>query len=545
MADYSKWLKLLGPYRRQNIPGASRDEIVQFAKQLGYNVQFSPSGEMVAIPDNIPENEIQSFFGAWSQIRSTGDATESNRSLRFRSYVRMDAGESYGSIILDTYADEAFNITNTTDFSLKISMTDEEIAKKIEKVFVQNDILDNARTDLRSVCKFGDGVYVIVPKRGNALLKLDERPENILNGTKIADPLRPEDMTVLWMNSKDYELEGIFNRVFRMKITDDARERSLQNVHDIQDEFNPWEYSLFTIRDRDTFPYGRSVLEKSRVTYEQLAVVEQLLGITRANKLDRVAVKVPGLHGDPAGVLARLSQLKNSLKNVILSYNSWSAPGNSGDRVSRNVEMGLTEYLWIPENFDITKLPTSVDFGSVDDVDYFKEKFIDSTGLPKGYFTSDRTDTRPGTLRQQDIRFARSLIPVQEAYCRGLERLILLLGFYLGADINRFEVKVELQKSPYISSELVSMYDDVLGLIDRYIQIMQTINENFKPNRNDIEAIINAVGGPRDLFFGEDVVAQSQHRSGSNRALMEVVNSPSRPLVNTAPYRTLADVVRV
>ncbi len=210
-----------------------------------------------------------------------------------------------------------------------------------------NGVLTSCREDIRSMCKYGDGAYTISATRENSLIRLNEAQAR--DGIKIDKPVRPNDLSIRWVQSNAYELEGAASKVFNLRLT--RSNLGSGSVNGDLMQYAPWEHALFSIRNRDTFPYGLSDLERSRIAFEKQAVVEQLLAITRANKLDRIAIKVPNLSGDPASILAKLSALKNSIKNIIFGYSGNSTVGGSSGRISRNVDMGLTEYLFVPSEF--------------------------------------------------------------------------------------------------------------------------------------------------------------------------------------------------
>jgi hypothetical protein len=491
--------------------GATPADLVQFAGELGYSVVRGPDGKFIPVPIDLPAKDLPSVLGNWDALYDAQFHSYENREKRLKSYQMMDASGAEGAVVLDTYADEIVNVVDNSDTTVQVEFSDKEIGKKVMAVLRRNGVLGNLRQDIRSLCKYGDFAYAIVPRRGQELVKIPQTEAEA--GVKIDRPLRPEDLHLQHVRSTQYEFAGYHNRVFKMKVSRDV----LGGFQFDEDEFMPWEFAPFIISDRDTFPYGMSVLEKCRVPYEQLVILEKLLAVSRANSVDRIAVMVPGTGGDPTTQMNRLSQIKNSLKTILQI--------GASSRMTRNQDVGMTEWLFVPKDFEVKKLATSIPLGSPDDVTYFRDKYHNATRLPKGFFISSEANgaQRPLSLRQQDIKFARALIPVSEAYCNGLRNLCVLLAFYLGADIGKFDVKVAMKNSAYVSEDLLAMYKNAMELVDTFVTIRTNVEPDYKPTKADIMSVLHAVDAPATLLFPD----QRETEWAGNR-------STSSPLYETA-----------
>lgn len=510
---------LLG-FRKKHARGASSDDLLRFADQMGYrvlNVDNDPKNWTV-VPKSISDEDLNSIGSQMLNIDQNGFATAANRVQRFKSYARMDSSGGEGCVVLDTYADEILNVSNNTTESLKIEISDAKIAPLVKQVLDINGVLTSARQDVRSMCKWGDGAYLIQPRAGARLVL---NPDDLKEGSRIDTPLDPDDIVLRYVNGDQYELSGVAAKIYRltMKSQTGGGLYAKDMIRDGQ-QFQPWEFTLFSVKDRDSFPYGKSILESMRTAYEKLSVLELLLAVTRANKMDRIAIKIPNINtADPASALMSLSHIKNMLKTIVLSSGS---SGLSDGRATRNQDVALTEYLFVPAQFEVSKLSTSLDFGSTEDVEYFRDKVITASRLPKGYFLADKTENRPGTLQQQDLKFARALIPLGEAYCDGLKRLITLTAFYLGADLSTLEVKVSLQKSPYISSDLLTTYDDIMNIVDKFSRIKKSIQGDDTTITSDsIKRLLDLMGASHDLLYPETSQSKAAKPVGS---LMEALS---------------------
>jgi hypothetical protein len=481
-------IRRLSPFRTKAQTGATPADLAALADKMGYDVAVSKDGEVIPIPRDIGRDEGTGFSNKWERLWDQSGAKTNNRDARLGSYERMDSAGAEGAVVLDTYADETLTIVDSLKNSIQIQISDEKIRERVMQVLEANNVLTSAREDVRSLCKNGDFAYTIHAAQGSELVQIQEATAQ--TGVKIDRPIEPNNIFLSFVPATKYKVEASAAKIFKLAPNEAVSDQPLER------DLKPWEFSFFSIRNRDTYPYGLSILEKMRIPFEQLTVLEQLLAVTRASRVDRIAVSVPGVGGDPASVLARLSNLKNTIKTIILGQS------NSNQRVTRNQDYGMTEYLWVPAGFDVKKLATSIEAGTVDDVNYFRDKLYNASRMPKGFFLADdgQGATRPMTLKQQDIKFARTLIPVSEAYCLGLRQLILLIAFYVGGDLSTLKVEVSIKKSPYISSELVQSYQDVMSLINTYVSLhSQGGSEAYKISRDEIRRICSLVGAPFEL----------------------------------------------
>jgi hypothetical protein len=492
---FSKFVTGLGIRRKEVQQGPAIQDLIKLAQDQGYNLMATKSGELVPVPQDMDEREINTLQNRWSGIEASSSDLVNNRITRLGMYKKMDRSGGEGAIVLDTLADEIVNITDYTEQSLQIKISDEKIRNDVFEILHNNNVLENIRSDVRSLCKYGDFGYVLTKPTGNKLIDL--AAEEVAKGTMLKLPYAKNDIKINYVNSEMYELTHSNNKLYEMQLGANAEIN--KELHLKDDTYYPWEYALFSVGSRDTFPYGMSELEKMRLPWEKLSILEELLAITRANRLEKIAITVPGLKGDPTSVLARLSQLKNSIRNIVLGFNSTSS------RISRNQDTGLTEYLWIPEGFDAKKLSTSIEVSSIEDVEYFRDKVINASRMPKGFFLASEGQgaQRPMSLRQQDIKFARSLIPISEAYSAGLKKLITLIIFYLGHDINSVKVNVTFKKSPYITSELLETYDSVYKIIQQYKELKGSFSESKEITDIDVKRLLDLMGAPHVLIFPE------------------------------------------
>jgi hypothetical protein len=506
--DLFKSKDTLQKIRQQASPGMNLEELTKFAATLGFSVSLTPDGKIVPIPMSLASFETHSI-GQETQLGDNLFTSNENRDYRLKVYDKMDLSGDLGAIALDTYSSEVLNVSHTVNESVIIEISDKKMEEKIKEVLQTNGIMKNMEQDIRSMCKYGDFSYLLFPSSEvSELVRVNVDLAKRGSYLEPSEALRPQDIVVRPAKSPDYKLEALGNRITALNTASDtlqtiyyARDKRTENF--LRKEYYPWEFALFSLESRDTFPYGRSMLERFRVPYEALSTLENLLSITRANKLDKIAVKVPGFesHADPTSMMARLSQIKNSIKSMLLTPGSLYGWNNS--RMTRNQDQALTEWIFAPDTFKIEKLPTALDFGSTEDVEYFRDKVINATGIPKARFLADKTDTRIGTLQQLDKAFARLLLPIGAAYCEGLKRLIVLIAFYLGADISKLEIRVAMKSPPFMTEELLDIYDGLLNIVDKYVGLKRTITgkDDYRVSDDEIKKMLDMIGCDSVLIY--------------------------------------------
>lgn len=363
----------------------------------------------------------------------------------------MDTNSTEVSLMLDTYAAEALSI-GFVDHPLTITFSDSKAEQDVLSILNRANFFNETLSNVRSLAKYGDLFYRIT---------VDEEAKD-LNVKK----LTPDQVTAV-------SVDG-FKGVLGYKIntlTGDSRQKRTYNSSSpvIKDHvLKPWDIAQFTIFSDDFAPYGKSELEKVRSAYDQLITMEALFAISRANRVERIVIKVPTNLSNPTSAFAKLQQLKGQIKSVVLGQSSQT-------RFSANKEWGLTDILFMPadENFDIDKLSSSIDISSDEDVRYFLEKMINGSRLPKGFFSGDEVTDRGSMLQQQDLKFSRSIIPLQQAYVSGVVKLCTILAILKGhKDV---QVKASLEKPTQITEVQVKSYSDQISVASNYIKTYMEI----------------------------------------------------------------------
>lgn len=443
-------------------------EVQRLAQYYGLDVHQDRNGNVVLAPKHMPESDLGSFLQYWNETGYvSGQKRAAQRRQRYESYRFMDENCGECATVLDTYASEAAYVGSLAERPMSVELP-QKYAPQLRKILREAGMmlpdsdsefayLGHVRV-LRSLAKYGDVFFEVTGT--------DE-----LRVRRILDPL---DVTVEQIN-------GV--------VTGYTLKRQPKM---------PWEVVQFSISDDEFFPYGRSVLEALRSPYQRVLVTEALLAMSRASRVERLVVRVPVPDADPTAAFGALNALKNRIKGMLF--------GQGQSLRTKSKLAALTDVLFIPSNKDysIDRLPSSVDISTVDDVEYFRDKLLMATRLPRGFLIVD-SDTRyygEGALVQQDLKFARALLPLQQAYAEGLVRLLMTLIYRMGGDLEQDAVKVTIYRPHALTRSVLEYLGDLIRTLNDIkdnMDQLSTINRQLTPEEW-VELVHKMTNLPRDLL---------------------------------------------
>lgn len=467
----------------------SPDQIKSFASKFGLETTKDNEGDYLTIPtDNFKNAEFTSqFLDFWIGNTPEKLALEQQRKIRNNSYKLMDDILGEATLALDMYADEGVGMGFLEQpIDITIKSNNEQVEKDVKEILKRNEFIKHSRSHIRDLAKFGDfGTLIELPEGNDPLgIKL-----------KIFTP----DTWVAFSpcNCKvpvGYSLQPItkkksYNQTSYVKVSK-------------KDVLQPWEFVQFSVYDSEYAPYGRGLLEGLRTSFDQLVTIEALLAMSRATRVERLVVKVPTGQTNPTAALTKLSNLKSRFKNSIFN--------DSGiGRKSYSNTPAMQDVLFIPadEGFDIDRMASGsgVEISSTDDVEYFRDKLLMVSGIPKGILLADESTDRYHALAQQDLKFARKLIPFQDSYAAGLTKLVMLLVGYVGGDIEETTVTVKVKRPVQVSDNVLQSIEAIsrasIEMIDNFKKSQEN-NDGDQPEiRPDLYSMLmSQLGMPEDII---------------------------------------------
>jgi hypothetical protein len=324
----------------------------------------------------------------------------------FRDYEAMDT-DSIICSALDIYADEC---TAKNEFGdvLTIKSPNEKVQKVLHNLFY--DVLNiefNLWPWIRNTVKYGD-----------FFLKLDIAENyGVINVEPISayEMIREEGMDP----NKPNEIK------FKRDFTALSSAYSVSSNKDAE-EFDNYEIAHFRLlTDTNFLPYGRSIIEPTRKVWKQITLMEDAMLIHRIMRApDKRVFKIDIGNIPPNEVEAFMEGMVNKMKKV---------PYIDQDTGEYNLKynmQNLLEDFYLPvrgaeSGTSIESLP-GVQYDSIQDIDYLKNRMLGSLKIPKAYLGYEEDTSGKATLASQDFRFARTIERIQKIVASELNKIAIV-----------------------------------------------------------------------------------------------------------------------
>jgi hypothetical protein len=328
-------------------------DVRKISSELNYGTMRTDNGQVMPVPrDAKYVSNHQDFSREWSRILMQYSGLN-NRPVQISSYQRMDEYSPIVSRALDAYADESLGISALFLPSVEFQINDKNIDAKVRQVIELNGLLTDTRvrSDVRDMCKYGDTAYVFNLFRADQPLENMKLYENIpLKQNRISEPFAPEEIMISDISPSHYSLNGYKGQLYQL--TTDVNNKQT---------YVPWEFVIMSLENKETFPYGRSMVEQARIPFETLQIAEQLLAMARASKVSRWVIKIPD--GQSAmDDFATYDDLRASFENM-----RWGGAGSTGAQpggspyMTRPSDTSLNTVFFVPKSLDFEELRIPID----------------------------------------------------------------------------------------------------------------------------------------------------------------------------------------
>ena len=474
----------------------TNDSLQSFAVKNNLRIQKTEQGDFVSVPVDSPDNAFMSFYESWtSTFSNTGSFTGTNRSNIYAMYDVMDENMTEASLMLDTYAEEAISF-GVIDDAIKIKVSDPEADEVLQEVLERNKILRRAKTDIRTMCKYGDTAYVLeFPK--SCYDKYNELPDEIKKQTDPSEYFNIKDLDIYPISPKNFQINAdekgrIINYRQDNSIQSDSK-RIVSSQTLLTKVWQPWQFARFSIEDDSLRPYGKSILYGIRTLFDQLSTLEALLAMTRASKVQRLVIKVPVPATNATEAFNQISRAKAQFKSTIFSD---AVSTKSGRKVA-----GLTEVFFMPSgpDYSIDSIKNDLDVASTEDVEHFLDKTLRATKLPKGFFSGEDGDDSGVALAERDQKFAKALLPVQNAYVEGLVDLCSCILAHAGFNITELDINVSIERPTRLSKSTLDEYKNIIDFISSIRDTLQSNSPEKKYPITNLAQLLIISGIPIDF----------------------------------------------
>jgi hypothetical protein len=393
----------------------------------------------------------QSF--APGNFESVGSTTRRrtvlSREHLYETYIRMDATE-FIHRGLEVISDEASQKDDDEEV-IQVYSDNEKIKEDLEELFIDKLGFD---TELWSIiyetCKMGDNFYEVVLEIGNGKAYGIRR-------LKYIDPSKIE------IKEKEGKVEYY---IYRNR----TQGRSVS-----EQKLFPWQIIHFKIEDKESKPYGRSLLYSGVRTFSRLMNTEDIfltyvISRTPSRRVFKIDVgNKPYLEAqreimeirdryrsqqviDEEGNLNRVASMFSITSDIFIPVRE----GSSGT----NVELLGGEGMNMGQNMTF--------------IDYFKHNLLRTMNIPPEYLGENNQADKSTSLAQRDVKFGRFVERVQNHILKGIYKIATLQLFFLGyekEDLQDFNISL----TPPSTIKEISDIDVITQKI-QLIQSMQSLN---------------------------------------------------------------------
>ncbi len=325
--------------------------------------------------------------------RNDGQQQLHSRLELFRDYEAMDTDSIIASA-LDIYADEC---TAKNEFGDVITIQSGNGA--VQKVLYNllYDILNiefNLWPWIRNTIKYGD-----------FFLHLDISEKYGVTGV---NPISPYEM----IREEGYDEKNPKAVRFRRDYAATSlNSHGISSADDIYENYEIAHFRLLT--DTNFLPYGRSLIEPSRKVWKQITLMEDAMLIHRIMRApDKRIFKIDIGNIPPAEVDTYMEAMISKMKKV-----PYIDQATGQYNLKYNMQ-NLLEDFYLPvrgsETGTAIENLSGIQFDSIQDIDYLKNRLLGSLKIPKAYLGYEEDTTGKATLASQDFRFARTIERIQK-----------------------------------------------------------------------------------------------------------------------------------
>lgn len=451
-------------------PGISAQLLKSLATKNNFKIGSTKSGEYISIPLSYKSNEFEdkyvSQFDAFLDTYTYFNRNYHTLLTAYKTFDLMEENMSEVELILSTYVEEVLS-AGFIEEPLSIKISNAQAQDLVEKILRKNKIYARLPMIVRNLAKYGNMGFTL------SYPYLEANEGCIDDEVREIDVLR--DLVITPVNPKFFKVvcDNHYNVIHYQTSIDNTYSYTNATVTVQNQTWQPWQFVHFLLPSEMTQPYGQSMLWSMRSAFDQLTTLESLLGISRASKIQRLVISIPM----PQGISTiDAYQYMNEFKGNYLNSLFADAPGiKAGRKIPGAMSIFVKPAI---DGFDIDHIESNIDLSDTEDVEYFLDKILRNSKLPKGYLVGEDTITTAQTLESQDLKFSRALIPLKQGLLNGITYMVECILTHAGFDVSKIDVDVTLNKPIQVSSDLIAKYADIVELIAGFNGINQMTKLN-------------------------------------------------------------------
>lgn len=386
---------------------------------------------------------------------------ETTRYARYFDYDLMERHPIIGGA-LNILMEESTTLDENGQM-LNIYSKNERVKKELTKLFYNNlKIHTSLPMWTKTMVKYGDAFLY---------LKLDDTKGVV--GAEILPTIEVE--RVEWEN-ESARFDSILNSqrdneyfygdvFFRWVASREAEIPALQVAH------------FRLLEDDKTYPYGTSSLDKARMIWQNLILVEDAMRMTRLIRgMDR---KIFYLYvGNTESGEAQKQMIQNLMEGH-QSVKHVDPKTGQLDKVYNVMQHDQDYIIPVTGKDDATKIESLAGASNIDqiaDIEYDLNQLFAALGIPKPFLTYEESSGEGKNLAMQDIRFARKINRIQQAVLMELNKIAIRHLILIGQSefIDDFELSLN---NPSIQSK-----QQQIDLLERQSGLMASLYREADDN---------------------------------------------------------------
>jgi hypothetical protein len=384
----------------------------------------------------------------------------------FRDYEAMDT-DSIISSALDIYADEC-TAKNEFGDMLTITSGNAKVQQVLHNLFY--DIMNiefNLWPWIRNTIKYGDFFLHLDIAEGYGIINVD--------------PISPYEM----IREENFDPENPHKVRFRRDYSALSSLTHVAASSEKAETYDNYEVAHFRLlTDTNFLPYGRSIIEPTRKVWKQITLMEDAMLIHRIMRApDKRVFKIDIGNIPPSEVDAFMENMVSKMKKV--PY----VDQETGQYNLKYNMQNLLEDFYLPvrgaESGTVIESLAGIQFDSIQDIDYLKNRLLGSLKIPKAYLGYEEDTTGKATLASQDFRFARTIERVQKIIASELVKVAIVHLYSQGftdEDLVDFSLSLTAPSSVY-EKEKIELWTTKVSLagemVDKKLFSRAWIYENL------------------------------------------------------------------
>ena len=370
------------------------------------------NGAVESLDKGLGNMNNQSFtLGMFETIGSTtAKRGTRTREQYYETYIKMG---TLGLVnrALDTIADESSQSDDNNDV-IKINSNNEKIFDCLTELFFEKLSINTELWSIfKETTKMGDNFFEVT-------LDVKDGMAAGIKRLKYLDPSKVE------IHEKDGRVDYYIYKV---------QAKNKNTV--LEQRLFPWQIVHFKIEDKESKPYGKSLLFPGIRSYERLVATEDIF-------LTYVISRTPSrrIFKIDVGGLPQL-EAQRAIREMRDSYRSQQVIDSDGNLNQISSILSITSDIFIPvrEGQSGTSIETLQGDGmnmnqNMTFLDNFKNDLVASFNIPAEYLGLEKTAQadRSTTLSQKDIKFGRFIERIQQQIVKTLYKIGTLELFFHG-----------------------------------------------------------------------------------------------------------------